>query len=61
MFNLEDNWIIVQGDRRYCDTLLNCLNKLNTAINTQILEACLNTGFFSSSQYRIYHEFWLED
>lgn len=61
MFNLEDNWIVVQGDRRYRDTLLNCLKALNAALNPQILEICLTTGFFSSSQYRIYHEFWMED
>ncbi|MBE9227538.1 hypothetical protein IQ264_19090 [Phormidium sp. LEGE 05292] len=61
MFNLEDNWIVVQGDRRYRDNLLNCLKLLNAALNPQIIEACLTTGFFSSCQYRIYHEFWMED
>ncbi|MFB2876242.1 hypothetical protein [Floridanema aerugineum] len=61
MFNLEDNWIVVQGDRRYRDTLLNCLKVLNATVNPQVLETCLSTGFFSSSQYRIYHEFWMED
>ncbi|MGA9377875.1 MAG: hypothetical protein WBV73_03655 [Phormidium sp.] len=61
MFNSEDNWIVVQGDRRYHDTLLNCLKVLDAAINPQIVETCLTTGFFSSPHYRIYHEFWMED
>jgi hypothetical protein len=61
MFNLEDNWIMVQGDRRYCDSLFNCFQALGAAIDPQIVEACLTTGFFNSSKYRIYHKFWMAD
>ncbi len=61
MFNLEDNWFVIDGNRRYCDNLFNCLKALNAAIDPIVVEACLTTGFFNYAPYRICHEFWMED
>jgi len=61
MFHSEDNWFVIRGESRYCDTLFNCLRYLNAIVDAQIIESCLKTGFFGHYDYRICHEFWMQD